>query len=165
MPHSVSFSTATFRALLNRLIPRDDFPGALDAGVKDYVERQFSGDGASEAELFARGLVALEAESAVQYVGVSFAALEEEQQDALLRRIEAGAVSATWPEEIPAPVFFTRLCDLVHEGFYADPANGGNRDAVSWKMIGYETRMPLPAARVPASLESPPPPSGNTHEG
>ena len=29
------------------------------------------------------------------------------------------------------------MVEHVLEGFYADPGNGGNRDAVSWKMIGY----------------------------
>ena len=39
-------------------------------------------------------------------------------------------------------VAFARLVELAHEGFYADPGNGGNRDAVSWRMIGYETHVP-----------------------
>jgi hypothetical protein len=26
------------------------------------------------------------------------------------------------------------------EGFYGDPGNGGNRNAVSWHMIGFEVR-------------------------
>jgi hypothetical protein len=32
--------------------------------------------------------------------------------------------------------------ELAHEGYYADPGNGGNRDAVSWRMIGYDPRLP-----------------------
>jgi hypothetical protein len=24
------------------------------------------------------------------------------------------------------------------EGFYSDPGNGGNRDNIAWKMIGFE---------------------------
>jgi hypothetical protein len=34
------------------------------------------------------------------------------------------------------------MVDLAAEGFYADPANGGNRDAASWRMIGYDPRLP-----------------------
>jgi gluconate 2-dehydrogenase gamma chain len=30
------------------------------------------------------------------------------------------------------------LVNHTMEGFYSDPGNGGNRDAVSWKMIGFE---------------------------
>jgi gluconate 2-dehydrogenase gamma chain len=26
---------------------------------------------------------------------------------------------------------------LTIEGFYSDPGNGGNRDAVAWRMIGF----------------------------
>jgi choline dehydrogenase-like flavoprotein len=44
-----------------------------------------------------------------------------------------------------------RLVELVAEGVYADPGNGGNPDAASWRMVGYEHRMPEgptgPAAR------------------
>ena len=34
-------------------------------------------------------------------------------------------------------MFFKQLLDNTMEGFFADPIYGGNRDMVSWKMIGF----------------------------
>ncbi|QHC65397.1 NAD(P)-binding protein [Rathayibacter sp. VKM Ac-2759] len=33
-----------------------------------------------------------------------------------------------------------QLADLVIQGYYGDPGNGGNRDGASWSMIGYRPR-------------------------
>jgi gluconate 2-dehydrogenase gamma chain len=33
--------------------------------------------------------------------------------------------------------FFEALLELTLEGFFSDPIYGGNRDKVSWKMIGF----------------------------
>jgi hypothetical protein len=76
--------------------------------------------------------------------GLTFAALGPEQQDALLADLEAGRTMTAWPAEISAAAFFRRLTELAHEGFYADPGNGGNRDAVAWRMIRYDPGQPKP---------------------
>ncbi|MEO7715137.1 MAG: gluconate 2-dehydrogenase subunit 3 family protein [Capsulimonas sp.] len=34
--------------------------------------------------------------------------------------------------------FFDLLVEHTMEGFYADPGNGGNKEGVAWRMIGYE---------------------------
>ena len=57
----------------------------------------------------------------------------------------SGSVTRTatpWPATFPAAAFINRLIDLAAEGFYADPANGGNRDGASWRMIGYDPLLP-----------------------
>ena len=33
--------------------------------------------------------------------------------------------------------FFEALLQSAMEGFFADPIYGGNRDKVSWRMVGY----------------------------
>ena len=68
--------------------------------------------------------------------GMDFAALGEAQQDALLTRVEQGEVRTDW--SIDAAGFFAQFAEHCAEGFYSDPGNGGNRDGVSWRMIGYE---------------------------
>ena len=52
---------ATLRALVDRLIPADDFPGGWEAGVGDYLEGQFERDlrvgwGASSGAIEVRGV-------------------------------------------------------------------------------------------------------------
>lgn len=132
--HLTETQWQTLQAAMDRIIPPDDFPGAWDAGVGDYLARQFERDLRSFITVYRLGLDGLEAEAQARYAS-AFAALEASRQDVLLNAVAAGKVTAVWTI---APVsFFTNLVHHVHEGYYADPGNGGNRDAVAWKMIGY----------------------------
>lgn len=124
----------TLRATLDRIIPSDDYPGAWEAGVGDYIVRQLAGNLRAFAPALAAGLRALEAEACLTE-GASFALLPDLRQDALLARIEHGEVMASWP--VPPAGFFARLVRLAAEGYYGDPDTGGNRDRVSWRMVGY----------------------------
>ena len=38
---------------------------------------------------------------------------------------------------VPAALFFEHLLDLTVQGYFSDPAYGGNKDMVSWKAIGF----------------------------
>jgi gluconate 2-dehydrogenase gamma chain len=38
---------------------------------------------------------------------------------------------------VPAPLYFAMLWTHTHEGFFADPLYGGNRDKAGWKLIGF----------------------------
>ena len=126
---------ATLRALIDRLIPADDFPGGWEAGVGDYLDRQFTGDLSDALDLYLSGLDALDVEARTT-AGVNFAALAPAAQDELLRRVEVGEVVTDWP--VDPPEFFRAAAEHAAEGFYGDPGNGGNRDGVSWRMIGFE---------------------------
>lgn len=130
---------ATLRAAMDRIVPRDEWPGATDAGADAYVLRQLAGDCVAEAEDFRAGLASLDAEARAAH-GEGFAALTPAAQDALLGAIERGEVRTAWP--VGAAAWFARLVELTAEGYYADPGNGGNRGAVSWKMLGYDPRTP-----------------------
>ncbi len=129
---------AALSALLDRLIPADDFPGALAAGTDTYVLGLLAGDCGMDANVLPLGLNQLDAESVARHgPNQLFATLLPSQQDALLTELAAARPLTPWPPTLPASTWFHRLVDLAHEGFYADPANGGNRDAVSWRMLGY----------------------------
>jgi hypothetical protein len=128
---------ATLRALVDRIIPADDFPSGWQAGVGDYLAGQFERDLRPQLDRYRAGLDALDAEAQTG-TGARFADLDAASQDALLRRIEVGAVSVAWP--IDPAAFFRAAVEHAMEGFYSDPGNGGNRDGVSWRMIGFEVR-------------------------
>ena len=49
--------------MMNRIIPQDDFPDAWEAGVGNYLARQFKRDLGSQVENYRLGLETLEAES------------------------------------------------------------------------------------------------------
>jgi hypothetical protein len=112
------------RAVVDRVIPADRDPGALALGADTYVLAQLQADAKDEAPGIAAGLASLEAEA-----GKALHELPPEALDKLLAEFE----TQTW---------FLSLAELTAEGFYADPANGGNREALSWRMIGYEHRLP-----------------------
>lgn len=136
----------TLRAVVDRIIPPDDFPGGWDAGVGDYLARQLSpgGDLAALLPTYRAGLDALEQEAdAVRSVGhsglVHFAELGADAQDVILARVSKGTAAAKWRKVAPSR-FFRLLVEHAQEGFYGDPGNGGNRDGAAWKMIGFEVR-------------------------
>ncbi|MBV8409532.1 MAG: gluconate 2-dehydrogenase subunit 3 family protein, partial [Alphaproteobacteria bacterium] len=56
------------------------------------------------------------------------------QQDAYLRSLHEGHKDLGG---IPGTVFFDQLWQLTLEGFFSDPVYGGNRDMLSWRMIGF----------------------------
>jgi hypothetical protein len=116
------------RAAIDCIIPTDQDPGATDLDVDQYILGQLAGDVSGQAESILSGLCALDAE-AVARNGASFAALGTADQIALIEETE----------HLP---WFRLLVELTAEGFYADPENGGNREAYSWAMIGYQHRLP-----------------------
>ena len=119
-----AFRLETFRAVLDRIIPADDYPGALDNGVDSFILSQWDAGLVADCEAIDQGLLDLDAQTSGR-----FSMLSSESQDLLL----AEHKEETW---------FSILCELAAEGFYADPANGANPDAISWRMIGYRPGLP-----------------------
>jgi hypothetical protein len=128
----------TLRAAVDRIIPPDDYPGAWDAGIGDYLARQFEGDLALELDLFTAGLDALEAEALARF-NSRFVNLTFEQQDTALAHIETGQLLTLW--SIPPARFFELLVNTTAEGYYSEPEQGGNRAAISWAMTGFEEQV------------------------
>lgn len=126
---------ATLRALVNRIIPADEFPAGWEAGVGTYLLRQFDHDLRPLLTMYHAGLDALDDEARALH-GVGFAELGADAQDALLTQIEENVVATPW--SIEPVVFFRYAVAHAAEGYYSDPGNGGNRDGVAWQMIGFE---------------------------
>lgn len=125
----------TLRAVVDCLIPPDDFPSAYDAGVCDYLERLLQTDLAEDAEIFRAGIDAIDAETLARF-DKPFARLSPAEQMSMLAAIELGEVKTSWP--IPPARFFEMLVNTTAEGYYSEPQQGGNRGAVSWLMTGFE---------------------------
>lgn len=143
-------------AAVDRLIPPDArWAGGKDAGVAIFIDRQLLGgygrgerlflDGPwqfgtpeqgyqlrlTPAELYRTALDALLADGTDS---AGLADLAGEAQDALLKSLEAGERDLNG---VPSAVFFETLLANTVEGFFADPAYGGNRDKAGWRMIGF----------------------------
>jgi hypothetical protein len=144
----MEFSQDQFKvleALMDRIIPRDDFPSATENGVGNFIRHILQTDLKHRAQEVQLGLIWLNEES-IALNGRPFTEQSADGQDRLLRLIETGEnVRAVWP--IPPQRFFEWMVKLTNEGYYSDPGNGANIDGVSWRMIGYDPRVPLEPAR------------------
>src|SRR6185503_13021573 len=105
-------NTETLRAVVDCLIPPDDFPGAYDAGVCDYLERLLQTDLAEHAEFFRAGIDAIDDEALARF-DRPFAKLSPSEQIATLAAIES-----------TAPRFFEMLVNTTAEGYYSEPQQG-----------------------------------------
>jgi choline dehydrogenase-like flavoprotein len=138
----------TLPALLDRLIPADEFPSATQNGVLDFWERTLS---PSQKERHALALDALDAEARARFTQ-PFAALQAPQQDAILDAIEAGQPQTAWPFE--ARAWLQQAAHGCAEGFYADPSNGANAERASWRMVGFERTVERPLVQEKLEAEA-----------
>lgn len=128
---------ATLRAVVDRMIPRDDTPGGIDAGVDHYLLGFLQHDGSGFAAQYLVVLDTIEQEAYARHQ-CGFARLSADAADALLSDICQGHTVAHWPCHPGQSLAL--IAEHCAEGFYADPRQGGNRDMVSWRMIGFEER-------------------------
>jgi hypothetical protein len=125
LDHSMELSqieTDTLVALMDRIIPSDDFPSASDAGVVNYIRRILDTDLASSEDWYRSGLRLLNSEAEVRYKG-AFAELSSTQQDELITLLEKRDTTCAW--SVPPAEFIRVSVNLVSEGYYADPGNTG----------------------------------------
>ena len=125
------------KAVVNTIIPPDDYPAGWEAGVGDYLLHQFTRDLQPIFPQYQQWLAALDDESCAVH-GKVFAELDSDTQTALLEKIEQGQIQTQWNIE-PAS-FFQMVVVHCAEGFYSNPENGGNKDGIGWQMIGFEVR-------------------------
>lgn len=125
----------TLAAACDCIIPPDEDPGAVQAGVVSFMDRQLATRQKKALGAWRAGLRCLEATARSRH-GKRFAELSFEAQTALLAAAEQGQVEkADWGDVDPAG-FFRTLRDHTMMGFYGDPRHGGNRDRVAWRMVG-----------------------------
>jgi gluconate 2-dehydrogenase gamma chain len=154
--------TATEAAFLSTaydvFIPADRLsPSGSDCGLVIYMDRQLAGAWGNGArlyrngpfmpgrpeqgyqlpltprEFFATGIKETNAWSRKTY-GKEFDRLSPADREAALKTMEAGKAEFA---DFNAKQFFEALLQSAMEGFFADPIYGGNRNKVSWRMVGY----------------------------
>lgn len=144
---------------VDRLIPADgDKPGALAADAARYIDGQLAGAWGAGARLYLQGpwkeglptqgyqlrftpaelyraaIFEIDRHVRDDLKAERFGDLVDDAKDRLLTELEAGA---PYVRQVPSAVFFETLLANTIEGFLADPAYGGNRDMVGWKLIGF----------------------------
>ena len=127
-------------AAASRIFPSDESgPGAKEAGVVIYIDRQLAGPYGRDAHRYIKGPFGEDAPPEFGYQGKAtpreiyrqglqgLKGLEERSpadQDQALRAIETTA-------------FFGLLRQHTIEGMFCDPAHGGNADLVGWQLVGF----------------------------
>ena len=126
---------ATISAFTERLMPgAPGMPGALDAGVLNYIDLALAGAYADLQDFYRRGLAQLDQYCRKAYRS-PFAQLAAARQDEVIAALEGGkATGFTWPT---AQEFFSTLRTHTMEGMFADPVYGGNKDFAGWRLVGF----------------------------
>ncbi|MEW5740887.1 MAG: gluconate 2-dehydrogenase subunit 3 family protein [Myxococcota bacterium] len=123
---------ATLSAAVDRVLPKDEDPGALEAGVPEYIDRMLQTPALEQMRKnFVPGLAALE-RRAQKMFKTSFWKATAAQQDELLTLFKNS------PETSGEARWYEMLVVLTLEGFLGDPSYGGNRGEVGWKLVGFE---------------------------
>jgi len=124
----------TIIAIAEQIIPADQDPGATDAGVVNFIDKQLTGFYSNLQEIYRKGIDALN-QYCSQKHGQLFENLEWNKQTEVLKLMEKNAIDGEYWKEYSASRFFRMLRDHSMQGFYGSPRHGGNKDYVSYKMI------------------------------
>jgi gluconate 2-dehydrogenase gamma chain len=127
-------------AAASRIFPSDDSgPGAKEAGVVIFIDRQLAGPYGRDRYRYTQGPFDEHAAPEFGYQGqatprdtyreglnglVGFDRLPPEQQDSKLREIEHTH-------------FFALLRQNTIEGMFCDPMHGGNAEMIGWQLVGF----------------------------
>jgi gluconate 2-dehydrogenase gamma chain len=128
------------QAASERIFPSDESgPGATEAGVVIYIDRQLAGPYGKDKYRYTKGpwIESIPEHgyqgketpqeiyrAGLELLGVDFAGVSAEQQDLRL-------------EKTQETYFFQLLRSHTVEGMFCDPLHGGNIGMVGWKLIGY----------------------------
>jgi gluconate 2-dehydrogenase gamma chain len=120
---------ADYEAFASQIIPTDETPGAKEANVVRFVDFALTEIEPQNKRDFAKALDALNAQARkTAPQAASFAALTSAQQVEVMKAIEKS-------ED------FSILKSYVVIGFFGSPSDGGNKDKIGWKLIGFEDKF------------------------
>ena len=117
---------AEVEAITALILPTTDTPGAREAGVLYFIDRALHTFATDQQKPFAEALALVDAKRKELFPAFTdFASLTTAQQAEILKAIEK------------TPEFGT-LRDATVAGFLGNPEDGGNRNQVGWKLIGFD---------------------------
>ncbi|MEA2333286.1 MAG: gluconate 2-dehydrogenase gamma chain [Thermoleophilaceae bacterium] len=126
---------ATVEALACRIMPGDEAdPGAREAGVVTYIDRGLAGFFRDQQGFYRQALRELDRHCEERH-GRRFSELDIGEQDDVVGELDGLAQADVGGS------LLGRLFALVREhtvqGMFCDPAYGGNRDGVGWRLVGF----------------------------
>jgi gluconate 2-dehydrogenase gamma chain len=158
-------------AAVDTIIPADELsPAGSDCGVAVFIDRQLGsawGGGAkmyrsgpflkgkpeqgyqlalTPREFFAAGIAAANEWTRKTY-GKDFERLSAAERVQALKAMDEGTAQFA---DFGSRSFFGQLLSITMAGFFCDPLYAGNRDKVSWKMLGFPGLPAIYADKIDA---------------
>lgn len=124
----------TVIAFAEQIIPADKDPGATDAWVINFIDKQLVGPYTRFQDMYRKGIPAIES-SSVRILRKPFYELEWDEQTHFMEQMESGNLPDEYWQDINQRNFFNMLLDHSMQGFYGSPRHGGNKNYVSYKMM------------------------------
>jgi gluconate 2-dehydrogenase gamma chain len=165
---------AFLSAIADTIIPADELsPSGTDCGIVTFIDRQLAsawGGGAkmyrsgpylkgkpeqgyqlslTPKEFFEAGIAAANEWSRRTH-GKDFDRLSVADRNAALTAMQEGKADF---KVFSSRAFFGQLLAITMQGFFSDPIYGGNRNKVSWQMLGYPGLPATYADKVDAFRE------------
>jgi gluconate 2-dehydrogenase gamma chain len=128
---------ALLDAIVEQIIPTDDFPGAKWANVSNFIDKQLNSYYKKHQPAYRESLAAF-GKTVMQLKGKKFEELPFPEQTAILEKMEKSEFPGDyWKEHSPSG-FFDMVRQHSMQGFYGSPVHGGNRDYISYRMLGLD---------------------------
>ena len=124
----------TLTVLCDQIIPADDWPSASQAGVVTFIDRQLTGPYRRHRKAYRQGIEATE-KLCHDLFGVELADVSPAHRLEVAKAIEKRT-----------PAFFAMVRTHTMQGYYGSPRHGGNKDGVSYRMLGLD--VPLVRGRA-----------------
>ena len=122
----------------NRLSPADEYGGgATEAGVIHYIDRQLLAVFDYDQLIYQQGVEALQ-QSCIGLYDKRFENLDQDLQLEILKKLEANELPDQYWDKLDPGRFFRLVIDHTMQGFYGAPRHGGNRNYMSYKMMGLD---------------------------
>lgn len=132
-------------ALCEQIIPADEHGGgATEAGVIQYIDRQLLAVFDYNQVIYQQGISAIQASSLALH-GQRFEELGRDTQLEFLHALEDEKLPEAHWTEVAQGRFFNLVIRHSMQGFYGAPRHGGNRNYMSYQMMGLD--FPLVVGR------------------
>lgn len=124
-------------AIAEQIIPSDEWPGGRDSGATNFIDKQLIGPYKRFQTVYRKGLSAFQ-ESCNTIYQKNFEELSCDEQTRFLENMEAGTMKEdVWSGGFDKE-FFELLRDHTMQSYYGSQIHGGNKNKMSYRMIGLD---------------------------
>jgi len=157
-------------AACDTLIPKDEYPSAVEAGVVDFIDLILSGPYGEGEGLYLQGPFPTGAGTQGYQLSLTPAELiregiarANEAGPRLLDLDQGGRDGFIQGLAEGASPFFEELWRLTNQGYFADPIYDGNKGYAGWKMVGFPGAHAYYSDFIAKNAPYPAPPMGISH--